>query len=848
MINLYDILKVANGQLFGEPAANLFTDFCLDASTIGVNQLFIALRTDKGDTHHYIEEAIQNGASGILCVEPPTCDTTDVSVLMVDDTIEALLEWSNYTLEKLQVKTIAVVGSHGKSVTVDAINHVLSNHYRSLAGHVDEVGTLAIPLSLSRLTPEHDYVVLKLNPAIPGELAHMLDAVNPEMAVVTNIDCVHPATFESCSQYVEEFADLVESLEANNLLVLNYDDDRTRELASRADEEVTVHTIGVERFGADVLAFNVKVGVERIGFDIRHGDERYLARWSPIPGKHQLYGLLAAIQVGEYVGISMEESLASLTELRSLPGRMALHNGIDACTLIDDSFDATYSSTLAALKWLEEVSADGHRTILILGDMENLGRNSRYAHRTVGQRAAEIADYIITQGVDAALAGRAAIDSGIDIGRVFTTYSTGDVVSVLQKLTISENDIVLVKGGPHAGMERVVEALLANPDDKQYLVRQNSVLRQEPPMLRPSRVEIDADALANNIRIIREKLADDVTLMAVVKADAYGHGAVMAARTAVTNGANYLAVASIAEAVELRDAGITTPILTLSYAPSEAARQAHHLNLTLTVFDIEQAERYDRMARTVSGKLKVHVKIDTGMGRLGIFAEDAIKAFRHLNTLTNLDIEGIYTHFSSADEDAELTAHQLETFRRAVRPLRAAGINVTYMHAANSPGTLATWESHLNMVRPGLILYGLRPSEKTTLHPGMRPVMSWKTQVLQVKDFPPGYSIGYNGTYTTRNNERIAIIPVGYADGFRRAPHTWEYVLIHGQKAPVIGRVSMEKTAVKVTAIDSVYAGDEVVLLGRQGDEVITAEMIADWLDTSNYEVVSSILPRVPRR
>jgi len=848
MINLYDILKAANGQLFGEPAANLFTDFCLDASNVGENQLFIALRTDRGDTHQYIEEAISNGISGVLCVEPPTCDTTNVSVLMVDDTIEALLEWSHYTLEKLQVKTIAVVGSHGKSVTVDAINHIMSNNFRSLAGNVDEVGTLGIPLSLARLTPEHEYVVLKLNPSIPGELAHMLDAVNPDIAVLTNIDCVHPSTFETCSQYVEEFADLLESLQPGHLAVVNYDDDGTRELATRVKDGVTVRTIGVDRFGADVLAFNVKVGIERIGFDIRHGDARYLARWSPIPGKHQLYGLLAAIQVGEHVGIGMEDALRSLTELRSLPGRMALHQGIGGCALVDDSFDASYESTLAVLNWLEEVSADGHRTILILGDIENLGRNSRYAHRTVGQQAAEVADYIITQGVDAALAGRAAIDNGMDIGQVFTTYSTQDVVSVLESLNITENDIVLVKGGSHAGLERVVEALLANLGDKQYLVRQDRVLRQAPPMLRPSRVEIDADALAGNIRIVREQLADDVMLMAVVKADAYGHGAVMAARTAVTNGAGYLGVASIAEAVELRDAGITTPILVLSYAPSEAARQAHQLNLTLTVFDLEQAERYDRMARTVAGKLKVHVKIDTGMGRLGIFAGDTIKAFRHLHTLTNLNIEGIYTHFSSADEDAELTAHQLEAFRRAIRPLRAAGINVTYMHAANSPGTLASWDNHLNLVRPGLMLYGLRPSEKTPLYPGMRPVMSWKTQILQVKDFPPGHPIGYNGTYTTRDNEKIAILPVGYADGFRRGPYTWEYVLIHGQKAPVVGRVSMEKTAVKVTDIGSVHAGDEVVLLGQQGDEMITAEMIADWLDTSNYEVVTSILPRVPRR
>lgn len=847
MINLYDILKSANGQLFGEPAANLFTDFCLDAQNVGENQLFVALRTDRGDTHQYIEEAINNGASGILCVEPPTCDTTNVSVLMVDDTIEALLEWSRFTLDKLSVKTIVALGSSSKSITVDAIHHVLQNSYNTVAGNVDVAGKLGVPLSLARLTSDTDYVILKLDTAIPDELAQMMSYVQPDIAVLIDIDCVHPATFDNCDHYTSEFSSVLSMLDDDDLLVINYDNDRTRELANHLSEP-TIKTIGIDRFGADVLAFNVKVGIERVGFDLRHGDNRYVARWSPILGKHHLYGLLAAIQVGHFLDVEVETALKSLTELPSLPGRMVLHDGINQSILIDDSFAASYASTDFALDWLRDVHEDSQRTILILGDMDGLGRNSRYAHRTIGQKASEIVDYIITQGVEAALAGRAAIDNGLDIACVFTTYSTQDVVSVLESLNVTDHDIVLVKGGQQSAMEHVVEALLANPDDKANLVRQNTIRQQTVPNLRPSWVEIDADALATNIQIIDDHLAPDVTLMAVVKADAYGHGAVLVARTAVTNGAGYLGVASIAEAIELRDAGITAPILVLTYAPAELARQAHQLNITLTVFDLEQAQLYDRMARTVTGKLKVHVKIDSGMGRLGIFADDTVRAFRMLNTLSNLEIEGIYTHFSSADDDPDVTEFELEKFTNAIRPLRASGMGVKYTHAANSPGTLASENNHFNLVRPGLMLYGLHPSQDVPLYDDMRPVMSWKTRVLQVKDFPAGHSIGYGGTYTTRTNEKIAMLPIGYADGFRRAPHTWEYVLIHGQRAPIVGRVSMEKTAVKVESIDDVRIGDEVVLLGRQGDEVITAEMIADWLETSNYEVVTNILPRIPRR
>lgn len=848
MINLYDILKVANGQLFGEPVANLFTDFCLDASQVGENQLFVALRTARGDTHQYIEEAIKNGASGILCVEPPVCDTTGVSVLMVPETSEALLLWAQATLRKLKTKTIAVVGSIAKSATVKAIHGVIQKKAKVLARHTDEIGTLAIPLTLSRLTSEHEYVVLKLTPTIPGEMLQMVQTIDPDIVVMTNLACEYSSAFSNCNEYFEEYLTLLKSLSRDSQVIINYDDEQIQDIINHVPETLNCKTVGIDRFESDVLAFNVKVGIERIGFDLRFKGQRYIARWSPLLGKHHLYGLLAALQIADIVGIDVETALKTLTEINPLHGRMASFDGVGQSVLIDDSFAASYSSTDAALEWLNDVREDGQRTIFVFGDMDKSGMNSRNAHRAIGTSAAEVADIFITKGVQAALSARAAIDSGADSTRVRSTYSNRDVLAALKEIGITSNDIILVKGGIQARMEGVVEALLLDTEDKNDLVRQEFESYQEATVsLRPSWVEVDVDAIASNIQIIRSHLADDVTLMAVVKADAYGHGAVQVARTAIANGATYLGVASIAEAVELRDAGITAPILVMSYAPAETVRQAYQLDLTLTVFDLEQAERYEGEARSFSGKLKVHIKIDSGMGRLGILAEQAIHSFRHLGALSNLDIEGIYTHFSVADSDDEYTSDQVETFNQVVRPLHAVGIKVKYIHAANSPGTLATESNHFNTVRPGLILYGLSASENHPLYEGLQAALTWKTSVLQVKTLPAGHPVGYGRTYYTKNEEKIAILPVGYADGFRRSP-SWQYVLIHGQKAPIIGRVSMEKCAVNVTHINNVLAGDEVVLLGQQGDEAITAEMVAEWLDTINYEVVTSILPRAPRR
>ncbi|MBE2270940.1 MAG: alanine racemase, partial [Anaerolinea sp.] len=413
------------------------------------------------------------------------------------------------------------------------------------------------------------------------------------------------------------------------------------------------------------------------------------------------------------------------------------------------------------------------------------------------------------------------------------------------------SDIVLIKGGPSARMELVTAALLTQPGDIVLLPRSSLIGHGDVAALRqtrPSWVEIDLNALASNVRQLKTLVGQHVTLFAVVKADAYGHGAVAVARTALHNGADYLAVASVNEAIDLRDAGIEAPILVMSYTPVQAIRQAVRQNITVTLYDLDLARAYDRAAREAGGVLRVHVKVDTGMGRLGVLAAAAVPFFRQLLNLTNLEIEGIYTHFSMADESADYTAEQVRVFKRVLTPLRAAGFSFKYVHAANSAGTLASKENHFNAVRVGLAMYGLSPSDEVRVPNSFKPVMTWKTSVAQVKTLPPNHPVGYGNTYVTSTEEKVAVLPVGYSDGLRRAPANWGFVLIHGQLAPIVGRVSMEKTVINVTGIPEVAIGDEVVLLGRQDDATLSADDIAKRIGTISYEVVCGILPRIQRR
>ena len=403
-------------------------------------------------------------------------------------------------------------------------------------------------------------------------------------------------------------------------------------------------------------------------------------------------------------------------------------------------------------------------------------------------------------------------------------------------------------------MERVTEMIMAEPAHApELLARQTPGWKQIVVMRadRPTWVEIDLSAIANNTRQIKALLGPRVRILASLKADAYGHGVVKVARTVLHNGASMLGVATVSEARPLREAGIDAPILVFGYVPPWQMREAVRLDLAVTLYSVESAQALSRAALALKQSAKVHIKIDTGMGRLGIRAEqvdEVLALVREILALPGLEMEGIFTHFALADTQDQAHMYlQLARFREVVGTLEELGLRPPLVHAANSAALLSLPESHFDMVRPGIALYGLDPSEEVPIPESFRPALSFKTQVSQVKVIPAGECISYGCTYVTETPTCVAALPVGYADGFRRAPTNWGSVLLHGQAAPILGRVCMDQCIIDVTHIPQTRVGDEVVLIGRQGQASLTAEIVAQRLGTSNYEVVSAILARVPR-
>jgi len=361
--------------------------------------------------------------------------------------------------------------------------------------------------------------------------------------------------------------------------------------------------------------------------------------------------------------------------------------------------------------------------------------------------------------------------------------------------------------------------------------------------------EIDLDAIASNVSSFKRHVGPKVDLIAVVKANAYGHGAVPVARTALEAGATRLAVHRAGEGVELRQAGIDAPILIMGYTPADGAQAVVRWRLTPSVITREVAQALSREAAALGFTLPVHVKIDTGMGRWGLLPGEVLEMARVIRSLPSLDLEGIFTHFATADwSDPKHVLSQLEVFNRAVDDVSRAGFQVPMIHAANSAATMRLAATHFNAVRIGIAMYGMEPSSEWPSVFPLQPALTLKSTVTRVRILPPGSGISYGRTFVTARSTLAALVPVGYGDGYHRSLSNKGCVLIRGQRAPILGRVCMDQCVVDVTHIPGVMQDDEVVLIGRQGQEVISAEEVAGLAGTINYEVTTSILPRVSRQ
>ena len=367
---------------------------------------------------------------------------------------------------------------------------------------------------------------------------------------------------------------------------------------------------------------------------------------------------------------------------------------------------------------------------------------------------------------------------------------------------------------------------------------------------RPSWVEINLAHIKHNCRMVKQLVGKDVKIAAVVKANGYGHGAVQVGRACLEAGADSLAVAILSEAIELREAGINCPILVMGWTPVEGYALAIEQEICLTMYNVQEAEKLNKIALAVGENAKVHLKLDTGMSRLGFQAdEEGLAIAEKVLNLEAVEVEGLFSHLFNGDEyDKTYALEQIEKFQSFIDALQQrTGVRIPIYHLGASACIIDIPEGYFDMVRPGIMLYGYQPSDQMHHFPHLKHVLTWKARVAHVKMLPAGRLIGYNGTFELHQDTLVATIPVGYADGYNRMLSNNGYILCRGKKLPIIGKICMDQFMVDASEIPDMQAGEEVILLGAaDGVSITVTEMARHW-GTIEHEVTCSIASRVPR-
>ena len=831
MLRLSDLVEAASplGPELIRADREVFSAVAHDSRNIEGGELFLAVRTSHGDGHAHLGDAVARGAAGIL-VEYDLSESDQLragagspgalSVLRVSDTVGALRLWATRRLRGC--RCVVIAGSLGKSTT----QHLLVRSWQEASGRAvvgvgDRNDPFGIPIAVGGFPEAVDQVVLEVVAANSRETLQLEQMLTPEVVCVTSATDARELHWESRSGLADSVRGLVK--QAHHLVAPISDPDLISEFSG-----AQLVTFGPLGSGATVEAGPEPRGQEG-GWPadwtclVRFRDREW---GQPLAMHPELGapGLAAANACLVALGLDPRPFGRPSTTLGGLPGRLRVWPGGGGGLVLDDTIDATSSSTELALRALSELPAPRLACLGASADVLLTRRGERW--------------------LDSSGPAPLILDGGPPNRGGGTSQKLERVplstMAVRARRVLEEGGSVLVKGRSSERMERLTRRLL---DGTGELVRQDRGRRLMSfrSLLRPTWVEIDLDALAANVAEVASELGS-VQLMAVVKADAYGHGAVQVGRTALTSGARWLATATLAEASELREAGIAAPILVLGYTPPDRLRQALALNLVLTVFDREVLAGLDAAAEALALRARAHLKVDTGMSRLGIAPSEVGPFLQLLRQFPSVEVEGIYTHFRKG-EDEEAVTQQLIEFRRALGEARTVGHRFRLRHAASSSSWASRPEARFDMVRCGGELLGLRTADGRH----RRPVLAFKTTVAQVRHISAGTHVGYGDSFTAPQDMTVATLPVGYGDGFRRGPNNFGEVIIGGQPRRLIGDVSMDMCMVDVSSPPLVSRGDQVVLIGAQGSARISVEDVAARLGTINYEVVTQILARVPR-
>jgi len=798
-----EIAHITNGQLVNGREVRI-QQYCIDSRKAfkGADILFIAIVTHQQDGHDYVQSAYDKGIRYFI-VQREMPVQADAIQIVVNDTVEAIQQLAIHHRKRFSIPVIGITGSNGKTIVKEWLNQLLSSHFRICRSPRSYNSQIGVALSVLQLHEGHELALFEAGISQPHEMRQLALMIQPTLGVFTHLGDSHLENFTGKEELFLEKQQLFQ----NTTIWISPE----LGLVSRTERQLCWGQASNNHW----VVRSVEMGYENSLWELEEQGKSVVLT-IPFKDQIQMSNAITAACVARYLGLSWLQIQDELVNLSSIGMRMEQLTGIHQTILINDAYSFDIASLHLAMQEVNQRFGD-RKKVLICSDFPSVSERDDRAYADLARAIAQFDwDQIYFVGDEVQRM------QGFLKGKVHFFSNTYALILELEKIDWSE-EVILIKGAREYEFEKVVQRLQASA----HLTR----------------LEIDLNALRSNLNYYRSQLAPSTRMMVMVKAFGYGTGAKEVAQLLEENRVDYLGVAYIDEGLALRKAGVSLPIMVMN-PESEGIHSLIQYHLEPEIYSLKsfhdwivQKDRYH-----ITQPLKIHLKIDTGMHRLGLCEVDWENMKNAILSRKDIEVVSIFTHLSSADVPSEraFTLGQLNLFNKARAYFESYFPNAFY-HSANSAAISSFPESQMDMVRLGIGIYGVSSNEEDQVH--VQPVHRWVSHISQLMKVPKGDAVGYGRSFIAEDERVMATIPVGYADGYKRSLSNGRgWAIIKGERAKVLGRVCMDMLMLDVTHL-SVKEGDEVVLLGGE----MTLMEMANLCDTIPYEILTSISQRVKR-
>ena len=825
-IALDRLAKIVGGALLHAPPHVSIDRVCTDSRGASPGALFVALKGARTDGHQFLSEAFRNGATAALV------DLDNVGAGSIDPTwpqiatgspLRALQILAHWYRREFFGRVVAITGSNGKTVVKDALGALLAS-LDATTSPGSYNSHLGLPLAVLSGEKESPLAVLEAGVSEPGDMAILEDIAAPDYGILTNIGMAHLASFGTRHAIAQEKMQLFRRIGPQGWVIVPAYEDTIS--ASIGELRCPVHRIGAADEALSLTPLATADDGQIVALSVPTGERFELLIRTRSPDiVHDLH--IAAL-AAHLLGVGLREIAATLEGYSPLPTRAEVWSSSQGVRIINDAYTSDPISVHSALRTAALGASQIGRKIFAFAGMRELGSQDGLEHRQVGAHAAECGfSHLFLVGHDGLRETEAGFLSARSDGIVIPVGGAAELKDRLLPI-LRHGDTVLFKGPRNSGMVKAARDLAGSMAQRALW--------------------LDLAAIGENVARFRRHCHGSTRIMAVLKALAYGTELVHLAFWMARLGIHHIGVSSTSEGVSTRKTGVTQDIYVFLPDRDDVDSLVRY-RLTPIVYSADLVDTFDKALSEAGQTLDVHLKVNTGMNRLGVDPREALGLARRIRQSGTMRLTGVCTHFSSADDpdQDDHTRLQITTFDRVVGQLRADGFADLLVHAANTAGTVRFPEAHYDMVRVGLGLYGVYPSPATEQVLPLALAVGVTSRIATIQHIEAGQSLGYNRAYVARRPHRIGVVPFGYDDGLPWQRAASGSVLVDGQEAPVLGRISMDQMQIDITDLPNVGVGSSVLLYGRHDGHVIRPELVADRAGTMAHELLVRLGKRVTR-